>query len=460
MQHSVPSSSGGNPDVTNKKPNPTIRNPTATNKLRFTSKYDASFGTKLTHHSLSASSGFLSYAYAQDNSDPDNASSDSGGLLLNESQRIVSANNPKHHYQKRRIRKSYAAAKRKSQKDSTKTTAIAAKKASRKAADYGAKLFKYVAAHKKGALIILLIVIAALLIMTFAASFTQLALAGLGALSSGSYAPVDYVAISEADLEMTHLEANLEYEIDKIEQLLPGYDRYEYNLAHITHDPFMLAAYLHATSDETAVEDQHINLQNLFQQLYTLKLSEREDAGSTSQQSISVLSIRLVQTDWDQIVDSLDADQRQAYEDNLNLLTSYRQLGSPFDFAWSGRISSRYGWRVHPIYSDLRIHRGLDISVPTGTPIQAVHAGVISHVQHGDTGYGNYVVIENAEGFRSVYAHCDTINVGIDQSVIQGEVIATAGNTGTSTGSHLHMEITMNDKYINPIFVASNSSIN
>lgn len=439
--------------MTNKKPNPTIRNPTTASKLRFTSKHDTNFTTKLTHSSLSASSGFISHAYAQDNSDPDNASADGGRLLLNESQRIVTANNPKHYYQKRRIRKSYAAAKRKSQKETTKTSSIVAKKASKKAADYGAKLFKYVAAHKKGALIILLIIIAALLIITFIASFTQLALAGLGALSSGSYTPVDYFAISEADLEMTRLEANLEYEIGKIEQLLSGYDRYEYNLAHITHDPFMLAAYLLTTSDETAEEDQAINLQNLFQQLYTLTLSEGEDAGSGSQQRISVLSISLVQTDWDQIIESLDTDQRQAYEDNLNLLTSYRQLGSPFDFVWSAWISSRYGWRVHPIYDDLRIHRGLDISVLTGTPIQAVHAGVVSHVQHGDTGYGNYIIIENADGFRSVYAHCDTITASIGQSVIQGEVIATAGNTGTSTGSHLHLEITMNDQYINPIFI-------
>lgn len=444
--------------MTNRKPTPTIRNPTVTNKLRFTSKHDTSFTTKLAHRSLSASSGFVSRAYAQDNADPDNASADGGRLLLNESQRIVTANNPKHYYQKRRIRKSYAAAKRKSQKDSTKTSAVAAKKASRKAADYGAKLFKYVASHKKGALIILLIIIAALLIITFTASFTQLALAGLGALSAGSYSPVDYVAISEADLEMTRLEANLEYEIGKIEQLLPGYDRYEYNLAKITHDPFMLAAYFHATSDETPEEDQPIDQQNLFQELYTLTLSEREDAGSTSQQNISVLSISLIQTDWEQIIENLDDSQRQAYEDNLNLLTSYRQLGSPFDFAWSSRISSRYGWRVHPIYNDLRIHRGLDISVPSGTPIQAIYAGVVSHVQHGDTGYGNYIIIENADGFRSVYAHCDTITASIGQSVIQGEVIATAGNTGTSTGSHLHLEITMNDQYINPIFVINQAN--
>ena len=171
-----------------------------------------------------------------------------------------------------------------------------------------------------------------------------------------------------------------------------------------------------------------------------------------------MLSISLVQTDWNQIIDSLDANQRQEYEENLKLLTSYRQLESPFDFAWSSRISSRYGWRVHPIYDDLRIHRGLDISVLTGTPIQAVHAGAVSHVQHGDTGYGNYVVIENAEGLRSVYAHCGTITVSIGQSVIQGEVIATAGNTGTSTGSHLHLEITMNDQYINPIFVINQAN--
>lgn len=444
--------------MTNEKPSPTIRNPTAANKLRFISRHHQNISTKLTHHSLSASSGFVSQAYAQDNSDPENPGSDSGRLLLNESQRIVTANNPKNYYQKRRIRKSYAAAKRKSQKDSTKTSAVAAKKASRKAADYGAKLFKYVAAHKKSALIILLIIIAALLIVAFAAAFTQLAIAGLGALSSSSYAPVDYVAISEMDLEMTRLEAKLEYEIGKIEQLLPGYDKHEYNLANITHDPFMLAAYLLATSDETGETDQQTNLQNLFQQLYTLTLSEREDAGSTSQQSISVLNISLSKTDWDQIIESLNTNQKKAYEDNLSLLTSYRQLGSPFDFVWSSRISSCYGWRVHPIYNDLRIHRGLDISVPTGTSIQAVHTGVVSHVQHSDIGYGNYVVIENAEGFRSVYAHCDTITVSIGQSVTRGEVIATAGNTGTSTGSHLHLEVSLNGQYINPIFMVKEAN--
>lgn len=368
-------------------------------------------------------------------------------------------------FQKRRIRQAYALAKHKNQFISKKSSVAAARKSGQKAADVGSRLLKYIIAHKKGLLIALLIILAVLLIFTLLTSCAQLAIAGIGALSSGSYLPIDYVAISEADLEMTRYEVLLKSQLDQIELALPDYDRYAYDLAPINHDSFMLASYLAAVTGEYSADFVRGEIQSIFEQTYLLILTEKEEwitikdeEGNITQQEGKVLVVSLKKTAWDQIIEErLDVGQTSLYAYYLDLIQASRYLGTPFAFDWSGQISSHYGWRVHPVYRDLRIHRGLDIGVPIGTPILAVHAGVVTYVRFSDTGYGNYIVVENAEGLRSVYAHCDTITAVLGQSVYQGEVIATAGSTGTSTGSHLHLEVSLDGRYLNPIFLIQNA---
>lgn len=108
-----------------------------------------------------------------------------------------------------------------------------------------------------------------------------------------------------------------------------------------------------------------------------------------------------------------------------------------------GSISSRYGMR------NGRMHRGLDIAARTGTPIKAADGGKV--VYTGRKGaYGNLVEIDHGNGYVTRYAHCHTIKVKKGDRVYKGQVIATVGNTGRSTGSHLHFEVLKNGRNQNP----------
>ena len=108
-----------------------------------------------------------------------------------------------------------------------------------------------------------------------------------------------------------------------------------------------------------------------------------------------------------------------------------------------GSISSRYGMR------NGRMHKGLDIAARPGTPIKAADGGTVSFA--GNSGaYGKLVQINHGNGYITKYAHCSTINVRAGQKVYKGQVIARVGNTGRSTGPHLHFEVVKSGTNVNP----------
>lgn len=103
-------------------------------------------------------------------------------------------------------------------------------------------------------------------------------------------------------------------------------------------------------------------------------------------------------------------------------------------------ISSGFGMRVHPITGQEREHQGVDLAAPIGTPVKAAATGVVS--QAGPVAeFGNLVVIDHPDGTTTRYGHLDTIAVQPGQKVGRGEQVATVGDTGLSTGPHLHFEI-------------------
>lgn len=111
----------------------------------------------------------------------------------------------------------------------------------------------------------------------------------------------------------------------------------------------------------------------------------------------------------------------------------------------SGRITSPFGMRFHPILHAYRPHTGTDIAAPIGTPIKAAAGGVV--ILAGWFGaYGNTVVIDHGGGLATMYGHCSSLNVGYGQKVRQGQVIARVGSTGTSTGPHCHFEVQRNSR--------------
>jgi len=114
-----------------------------------------------------------------------------------------------------------------------------------------------------------------------------------------------------------------------------------------------------------------------------------------------------------------------------------------------GAFSSSFGYRDSPFGGGRKMHEGLDISAPAGSEIRATADGVVSRAAF-DPGYGNFVVVEHGYGFRTLYAHNSRNLVKVGQRVKRGEAIARVGNTGLSTGPHVHYEVHVKGHPKNP----------
>lgn len=114
-----------------------------------------------------------------------------------------------------------------------------------------------------------------------------------------------------------------------------------------------------------------------------------------------------------------------------------------------GKTSSAFGMRLHPIHRKWLAHNGEDIAAPRGTPVHATAAGTVTRAAAAG-GFGNLVEIEHDATYRTRYAHLDTITVKAGQEVLRGDLIGTVGSTGTATGPHLHYEVLVKGKQVNP----------
>lgn len=114
------------------------------------------------------------------------------------------------------------------------------------------------------------------------------------------------------------------------------------------------------------------------------------------------------------------------------------------------RFSSPFGWRIHPVYGDTRFHAGVDLSAPTGTPILASRAGVVTVASYEGGGAGYYVNINHLDGFVTRYMHMTHFIVSPGQTVKAGQIIGYCGSTGASTGPHLHFGVYYNGTAVNP----------
>lgn len=116
----------------------------------------------------------------------------------------------------------------------------------------------------------------------------------------------------------------------------------------------------------------------------------------------------------------------------------------------SGRLTSPYGYRIHPIFGTKKMHTGVDFASPSGTGIKATRGGKVI-LQKYYSGYGNCIIIDHGNGISSLYAHMSGYNVSYGDTVSQGEIIGFIGSTGNSTGPHLHFEIRVNGDHRNPM---------
>lgn len=114
-----------------------------------------------------------------------------------------------------------------------------------------------------------------------------------------------------------------------------------------------------------------------------------------------------------------------------------------------GEISSGYGDRIDPSNGNSEVHTGIDYAVAVGTQVKSAITGTVIEVKKSNVSLGNFVRIKNSD-IVTTYAHCSTIKVKEGDKVKQGDVIALSGNTGNSSGPHLHFEVKKSERLVNP----------
>lgn len=115
----------------------------------------------------------------------------------------------------------------------------------------------------------------------------------------------------------------------------------------------------------------------------------------------------------------------------------------------NGRLMGGYGQRSDPFSGEGAMHTGLDISAPIGTPVHATADGVVSLAAR-DGGYGRLVVVDHGNGYKTFYAHLSRMDVIEGQEIRRGDTLGAVGNTGRSTGPHLHYEVRLHSTPLNP----------
>ena len=183
-------------------------------------------------------------------------------------------------------------------------------------------------------------------------------------------------------------------------------------------------------------------------------------------------TIEDVQTDldsWEAKEDELEAYAASLEKTIKDLQAKYDQeqaaanakVTGGVSFRWPTychSITSYYGNRVHPVYGTTKFHSGIDIGAGYGDTIMAAAAGTVILVSEpvegqnkGGTGYGNYCIVQHANGYSTLYGHARDIYVSEGQSVSAGQSLGEVGSTGTSTGAHLHFEVRLNGSTKNPL---------
>lgn len=378
--------------------------------------------------------------------------------------------------QKQRIKREYMKARQKGA--ATKAAQEAVSKTANTATAISKKLQEI--ASKNAGVLITVAIMAVLLIMVMTS------VSSCGAMFADTQSTVlaaSYLSepaeIDATDLQFTRLELDLQNEIDNIETDYPGYDEYSYNLGEIGHNPFTLIGYLSAVHTEFTASEVESEVQALFDEMYTLTLTpdtetrtrtvtktgtrtvtdpvtgeeteEEYEYEEEEEYEVSILRIVLTVKPLETIVaGKMDAEQTEIFAMYAETGGLLQQFASPLDLYWYNYISSYYGYRKNPNTGNEELHRGVDIAVPTGTTVYAAHDGTVTTAAY-DSYYGNYVVIEK-DGYTTKYAHMDSLSVSAGQSLTKGTVIGTTGNTGSSTGSHLHIECLYNGEYYNPLF--------
>lgn len=224
------------------------------------------------------------------------------------------------------------------------------------------------------------------------------------------------------------------------------------------------------TEHDTAVMDEMERLKNEVEAAKNViekRKGEQEEARAIASEKENTLQKKL--DEKEALEKALEKDiekYKQVYEDarrqeetlkasissSLSSSTTSKYTGG--EFCWPApsyvRISSPYGYRIHPIFGTKKFHSGVDLAAPGGSNILAATDGVVK-MAGWNGGYGNCVIVDHGGGVSTLYGHAQRLCVSKGQSVTRGQVIAKVGTTGNSTGNHLHFEVLINGKTTDPM---------
>lgn len=285
----------------------------------------------------------------------------------------------------------------------------------------------------------------------------------------------DYSTITEATEYFRKLETDLDEYLNADREALEadieaeyGDEIYEYiyNLADFGFSANTLIAYLSAMYGSFTLEEVKAELDSIFEEMYTLtievKVEDREirklDPGTGEYKTVTepknICYITLEKKELEEIVVERLPEENKGLFDGYWLATGGQQVYGPvMREDWTNLISSNFGDRIHPITKERKPHNGVDIAVPTGTMIYSAVKGTVVLAEYSNSA-GNWVKVQTESGWTVVMMHMDSLAVSAGQKVEQGDFLGRSGNTGNSTGPHLHLEVRDPDyKAINPIFI-------
>lgn len=231
--------------------------------------------------------------------------------------------------------------------------------------------------------------------------------------------------------------------------------------AIVKHDNAMIDRYA-AQIEELEAAKQVVETEQQEQieakEILTGKRKQLETLQAEKDSLINELSKDIAALEAEEKQKEKDADALQA-EINKALAASrsstnqvvYKGNGK---FTWpsaaSTKVTSPFGYRLHPIAKVNRLHRGIDIGAPAGSNVLAAEAGVVLTAGYNSS-YGYYITINHGGGFVTLYAHNNKLLVNKGDKVERGQVIAKCGSTGNSTGPHIHFEVQLNGGLVNPL---------
>ncbi|MTI47334.1 peptidoglycan DD-metalloendopeptidase family protein [Sporosalibacterium faouarense] len=210
------------------------------------------------------------------------------------------------------------------------------------------------------------------------------------------------------------------------------------------------------------IESKKVELENKFTEQESVKrriaVKKQEIEVATRSKEKLMSQLRQNKKSYEKQEDDMLAQAKKVEQEIKRLQTIAKYEGGEMMWPVPGhyRISSPFGYRIHPIFHVRKMHTGIDIPAPTGTSILAANSGKVIFAGYSG-GYGNIIIIDHGGGISTLYAHNSRLVAKAGQWVKKGDVISKAGTTGNSTGPHLHFEVRKNGEYTNPLDWVTNN---